>query len=114
MFEQIKQGNPGEELFSLIPEFKVVELPSSSQRRIRRRFDMDNTDAAIKANRLVNRHKVAMVAVMCQGQIEDAVSLMIERNPRYNAAQNLNALALASAEYLYQTMVDDSDSFWRR
>ncbi len=113
MYRQFQQGEPDEELMSLAPTFDETALSTSSQKRIRRSMDMEATDAIIKANRMVNRHKVAMVAMMCQGQIEDAVTVLLSRNPRRNAAENLFSLAQANAEYLYRTLTNDYDSFWR-
>lgn len=113
MRRQFEQEEQDQELIGLIPEFDETELSTSSQKRIRRSFDVDTTDAIVKANQMINHHKVSMVALMSQGKVEDMVTIMLSRNPRRHAAANLLALAQANAEYLYRTITDDFDNFWR-
>ncbi len=113
MRRQFVQDEQDEELLGLIPEFDETELSLSSQKRIRRSYDVGTTDAIVKSNQIINHHKTAMVALMSQGKVEDMVTIMLSRNPRRHAAANLLALAQANAEYLYRTMTDDYDSFWR-
>lgn len=113
MYRQFRQEEPDEEVLSLIPEFDETVLSSSSQKRIRRSVDQSTTDTIIRANRVMNHHKMAMVSILCQGHVEDAVTAMISRNPNKYAAAHLIRLAEANADYLYDNLCDDYDGFWR-
>lgn len=112
MNDKYYQGTD-EDFLSIIPEFDSTALSSSSQRRIRRVEDAENTEAIIKATRATCHNKVTLVSLLCQGQVDEAVTLLLQRNPHRYVAENLFAISQANAEYLYHIVRDSYDSFWR-
>ena len=112
MSEKFYQGTD-EDFLSIIPEFDTTTLSSSAQRRIRRVEETETTEAIIKSTRASNHNKVTLVALLCQGQADEAVAMLLQRNPRRYAAENLFAISRANAEYLYRIVSDGYDDFWR-
>ena len=109
MYRQFKDEDTDEELIALAPVFDETILPASAQRRIRRIDEQKRTSNLIKAIRAVNHNKLMMVNMLCQAQVEDAVTLLLQRNPSRNAAKNLCALADVNAAYLKRLAKDDDD-----
>lgn len=102
-----------EELMPYVPEFDSASLPRSIQRRIGRYSDSEKEQAEMDAIRSINRSKVSMVAMLCQGHLDDAVTLMIQRNPRRSAAANLIYLSEANADCLYDIIHGRRGDRWR-
>ncbi len=112
MYRHFKTDEEDEELAALVPVFDETILPASAQRRIRRSAEQEVTDKLIKAIRAYNHNKLTMVNVLCQAQVQDAVTMLLQRNPSSNAAKNLFALADANAAYLKRLAKDDDDRIW--
>ena len=83
------------------------------QNRIKRYADREETTALMDAIRINCHNKVTMVSILCQGQVEEAVTMLLDRNPSRNAARNLFAIAEANAEYLCRGIYTEGNPFWR-
>ena len=102
-----------EELMALAPEFDTSGMSGSAQRRMRRVNDMETSLAYVKAAHIANHNKVTLVALLCQGQVDEAVSILLQRNPRKYVAMNLIGLSQANARYLSRVVSGDDDDDWR-
>ena len=89
------------------PGFDLTVLSQQSQKQIMRQNEKDMTDAIISAARANSRSKVAMVAAVSQAQLEETVTMLMKRNPRPGAVQNLQLLARANTEYLMRLLLDE-------
>ncbi len=99
-----------DDLERLMPQPDFTGLSRYEENRIIRAGESFRVDGMIRNARIAEQAKVTATGLLCQGRLDEAISQLIERNPRPAAVENLEAIGRANAIFLGGLIFDDD---WR-
>ena len=94
----------------MMPVMDYTNLTKNSVRHCLRAEEGYRVNGMLRSVRVAEQTKLTGVGVACQSKLDEAVTKLIMRNPRPEAARNLEALSRANAIYLAEIIFDDG---WR-
>ena len=94
----------------MMPLLDYNNLSKNSVRHCLRAEEGYRVSGMLRAARVAEQTKVTAAGIACQSKLDEAVTKLIMRNPRPEAARNIEALSRANAIYLAEIIFDDE---WR-
>ncbi len=102
------------EILTLLPDLDQASIAPYSQKRVVRFGENCATAAAIHSIRVINQGKLAIVAAVCQAQIEETVTALVQRNPTASNARNLMEISHSFTKYACNLIEHEQpNNFWR-